>query len=708
MRKCTVTAALVLTATLAAAWVVTTPRLSTAGSINFGAEEQSFRAKTAKVALVIGNANYPANSLENPLHDARRMDRLLDEMGFSVARLENATRNDMQAAIDKFVAQLQEEGTGLFYFSGHGVEVAGTSLLLPVDADPRSAGASHTNGLDLGTLIAALSASRGRRQDIVILDMCRTFGPPHASADGGPLAGQPFRPPAGMLIAYATGAGRSADDGNGGGGVYTAALLEHLRVGPQKAIAVFEQAGTTVRGITEQRQRPEFVSALTQPVYLGLPPAAPAEGGPLALAVTGSGLAERSRGVIPESGEARYELLFWASIKDSKRAGDYEAYLEAFPNGRFAPLARARASYYRDKTKEADTPGQAARDIPESATGEDVKLESMEAEYRVVVTANVRERPAADAPRVAVVEKGRRVRVTGRLADRDWYQIITAEGKKGYVYGTLIQPVTAPTTAVPPAVSPSQPPSPQPTSRTQGQALEVFRDCPDCPEMVALAAGRFTMGAKKGDASERPTHSVTIRQPFAIGKYEVTVSQWQACVAAGGCADRAEASGSQDDLPVRDVSWDEAQQYVKWLISVTGGRYRLPTEAEWEYAARAGTQTRYWWGDRMEGGKANCKDCGGQWDRRAPAVVGSYAPNGFGLYDMNGNVWEWVSDCWHASYDGAPGDDRSWEDKDCRQRVLRGGSWRNDATYVYSTSRFYYDADVRYTLHGFRVAKSLP
>ncbi len=708
MRKCTVTAVILLFATLAAGGVASAPRLSTAGSINAGTDEQSSRAETAKVALVIGNADYPANPLGNPVRDARSMDHLLGELGFTVNRLENGSRNGMQAAIDKFVGQLRQQGTGVFYFSGHGLELPDTSLLLPVDAQLRSGAASRDYGVDLRTLMAAMSASRGGRQDLVILDMCRKHWPPHGSAYVAPTRVHSLKPPAGLLIAYATGAGGGADDGNGGAGVYTAALLREIRAPGRDTTDVFERVTAAVGEQTGLRQVPEFVSALKQPVYLGPPAAIMANGASPTAAVASSGFAGRSRGVIPESGEARYELLFWESVKDSNRAADYEAYLEAFPSGRFAPLARARASYYRDKAKASDVEGVRASDAsPPPTRNEDFQLVPMQAEYTAIVTANVRERPVVDAPRIVAVARGGRVRVTGRVADRDWYQISTAQGKQGFVYGPLIRPVAEPTVAKPPA-PPAQSSSPPTTPSAQVKSLEVFSDCSDCPEMVVLVPGRFTMGARVGDPSESPAHSVSIRQPFAIGKYEVTVSQWQACVVAGGCAYRDQEAGPKEDLPVRNASWDDAEQYVKWLSSVTGGRYRLPTEAEWEYAARAGTQSRYWWGDKMQGGKANCKDCVSQWDRNAPAVVGSYAPNAFGLYDMNGNVWEWVSDCWHPSFAGAPSDERSWEEKDCRQRVLRGGSWRNDATYLYSTSRFYYDADVRYALHGFRVAKSLP
>lgn len=232
-----------------------------------------------------------------------------------------------------------------------------------------------------------------------------------------------------------------------------------------------------------------------------------------------------------------------------------------------------------------------------------------------------------------------------------------------------------------------------------------IKDCATCPELIALPPGTFTMGSNSSDPSEKPAHRVSINTPFAIGKYEVTVEQWDACVNAGACARVTNGGNRPKNTPARDISWDDAQQYVKWLAGLTGKPYRLPTEAEWEYAARGGTSTRYWWGEQMRKGAANCKDCGEPWQKDGPVPAGSFAANPYGLHDMNGSVWEWMSDCWHTSYKGAPTDGRSWDEANCRVRVIRGGSWREDASYMMSSTRFKYDASVRHSQNGFRVAR---
>ncbi|WP_424070072.1 formylglycine-generating enzyme family protein [Paraburkholderia sp.] len=215
------------------------------------------------------------------------------------------------------------------------------------------------------------------------------------------------------------------------------------------------------------------------------------------------------------------------------------------------------------------------------------------------------------------------------------------------------------------------------------------------------------MGNSTDDPSEKPPHRVSIGAPFAIGKYEVTADQWNACVAANACPHLSSENNSGKNAPARDISWDDAQLYVKWLTKITGKPYRLPTEAEWEYADRAGTTTQYWWGDQMRKGNANCKGCGDPWHQEGPENVGLFAPNPNGLYDMNGNVWEWVTDCWHSSYKGAPADGRAWDEPNCDMRVIRGGSWREGADYMLTSTRFKYSGSVRQSQDGMRVAKDI-
>ena len=244
------------------------------------------------------------------------------------------------------------------------------------------------------------------------------------------------------------------------------------------------------------------------------------------------------------------------------------------------------------------------------------------------------------------------------------------------------------------------------TSAPAPEPGELLRDCPDCPEMVVVPPGDFEMGSSDSPF-EKPPHQVTIAKSFAIGRREINFREWDACVAAGGCKaigdDRGWGRGEQ---PVVNLSWDDARAFVIWLSQKTGRPYRLPSEAEWEYAARAGTKTKYWWGRDVGKGNANCDDCGVTAVRKA-LPSGSFRPNGFGLYDTSGNVYEWVADCWNDDYNKAPRDGSTWTSGQCQQRVIRGGSFANKSNAATSSARFRYDQDVRYYANGFRVVRDL-
>ena len=234
------------------------------------------------------------------------------------------------------------------------------------------------------------------------------------------------------------------------------------------------------------------------------------------------------------------------------------------------------------------------------------------------------------------------------------------------------------------------------------------RDCAECPEMVVVPSGEFMMGSPSGEQyrydSEGPVHRVTISEPFAVGVYEVTFDEWDACRRGGGCSHNPHDSGrGRGNRPVIDVSWEDAQEYVGWLSRKTGAGYRLLSEAEWEYVARAGTTTAYHFGGSISPSQANY---GGNEEKTVP--VGSYPANGFGLHDVHGNVWEWVEDCWHDSYRSAPTDGSAWTSGgDCWLRVLRGGSWTSNPGYLRSADRNKYTATNRNINGGFRVARTL-
>ena len=197
------------------------------------------------------------------------------------------------------------------------------------------------------------------------------------------------------------------------------------------------------------------------------------------------------------------------------------------------------------------------------------------------------------------------------------------------------------------------------------------------PKMVAIPGGRFRMGCVSGldcDDEEFPVHEVQV-EAFELGKYEVTFEEYDRFTAATGRSAADDEGWGRGRRPVINVSWEDAVAYTRWLSEQTGQRYRLPSEAEWEYAARAGTEAKYSWGNQIGRNRANCDGCGSRWDNSQTAPVGWFGANGWGLHDMHGNVWEWVQDCWNDSYRGAPTDGSAWQQGNCSRRVLRGGSW---------------------------------
>jgi formylglycine-generating enzyme required for sulfatase activity len=249
-----------------------------------------------------------------------------------------------------------------------------------------------------------------------------------------------------------------------------------------------------------------------------------------------------------------------------------------------------------------------------------------------------------------------------------------------------------------------------PSLRGTPIAGQLFRECEECPVMVVIPDGEFMMGSagREGQHSEQPFHKVTIRRRFAMGKYEVSFAEWDACIAGGGCSHAVNDWGQgRDSRPVAEMGWEGAQQFIAWLSGRTGAPYRLPSESEWEYAARAGANTRYPWGDEPGTNRANFRDSGSRWSAGMVAPVGRFEPNAFGLHDMIGNVMEWVQDCWNADYRGGPTDGAARETGDCSRRVVRGGAVNDESAIISSANRSGSLSGGEWLYTGFRVARTL-
>jgi formylglycine-generating enzyme required for sulfatase activity len=381
-------------------------------------------------------------------------------------------------------------------------------------------------------------------------------------------------------------------------------------------------------------------------------------------------------------------------------------------------------------------------------------LDALDREMVAGRKASLREAPEAKAKLIASLSEGDSVQVTGKVKGENWYAV-NRKGQTAYVVtDTLEEPATykerkarevraaaeeeglrQQAAAVAEeeerqrqqlaalAAAGQERQRQQAAARSPGS---VFRDCPDCPEMVVVPAGSFMMGSDSAEQdwvvsqggdrdwvkNESPQHRVTISRSFAVGKYEVTQEEWQSVMGANP----SKFQGLRN--PVEQVSWDDAQEFiwrlnakVRSVVSVStmgDGPYRLLTEAEWEYAARAGTTTKFSWGDSVRSGNAVCNGCGSSWDNKQTARVGSFRANAFGLYDMHGNVQEWVQDCFADSYANAPSDGSPMISANACFRVYRGGSWVSNPGLLRSALRYRYTPGSRNYGLGFRLARTLP
>ena len=283
-----------------------------------------------------------------------------------------------------------------------------------------------------------------------------------------------------------------------------------------------------------------------------------------------------------------------------------------------------------------------------------------------------------------------------------------------------------------------------PSAPAQDNVEREFKECPECPVMLGIPGGTFTMGSPVNEPgrydTEGPQHEVTVKA-FALGKYNVTVEEFllflkqtgyrpEPCNpilnlgwrSPGGGLAYPPFVGQPARWPASCLDWRDAQVYVEWLnrkvretrpeLGNREGPYRLPTEAEWEFAARGGTTTARWWGADIGAGRANCNGCGSPYDYKVLSEVDAFDANPFGLYGVLGNVWQWTEDCWHESYVRAPADGRAWLEPYCDRHVVRGGSWNNLPIFVRSASRsgsIANGSEYDYSsTAGFRLARTLP
>ena len=392
--------------------------------------------------------------------------------------------------------------------------------------------------------------------------------------------------------------------------------------------------------------------------------------------------------------------LVWAGLGSTPAIEHLRAYLDEFPKGANAGAAQARIAALEREAAEA-------RAVEQQRAQETAEWGAVAASTdRGAIEAFLKQWPdgqhaAAARARIAELRRGagglRRGILLGAGATGALAALIVG-GWIVYQRARLLPIWDVSTSAL--------------TAQAE-QALKpggTFKECASCPEMVVAPAGSFMMGSPANEAGrysdEGPQRRVTIARPFATGKYEITFDEWDACVANGGCRQKPDDSfWGRGRRPVINVVWDDAKQYVAWIAKLTGKPYRLLTEAEWEYAARAGNPGRFSFGD--DEAKLGEYAWYASNSRKQTQPVGNKKANGFGLHDMHGNVWEWVEDCYNNSYEGAPTDGSAWLTGDCNSRVVRGGAWYDDPGLLRSADRVMDSTDVRDVGLGFRVGRTL-
>lgn len=721
-----------------------------------------------RIALVIGNAAYKEAPLANPVNDARSIAAKLAQLGYQVDKRENLDLRQMTRAVTDFGEAVHRNGGhALFYFAGHGMQVDGRNYLIPVDAKIANERSVISEAVDIEIVTRQLDQS-GKGISIVVLDACRDNPFERRVPGGGASRGLALiNAPSGTLIAYATAPGKVAADGAGSNGIYTGELLKVMDEPGLRVEDMFKRARAGVEERTGGMQIPWETSSIKGDFYFVAKNATVAS---LGNSVPVVGVDER-----------QIEIAAWQSLGTNPTTSVLKAFLKQFPGGAYAGLAKAKLDDVRaakaEETRlvaaEADRARLEAERQRLAAQAELARLETErtktaveKAESQRLAAEAEQARLEAERKKIAFekAESQRRVALAEQLRLETERQRKAAaaedarregDGKKAASAGKIqlaalvpAAPATGPTPLRPAVgIFPAAPEVPEPGS--------VFRDCPNCPDMAAVPVGSFTMGADPGEEQReevpeplrgrsQPQRRVTIAKSFALGQGHVTRGEYAAFVADTGRATpdscyiyqnnkwqsvtgrswRNPGFEQTDRHPVVCVSWDDAQAYAHWLSLKTGKPYRLASEAEWEYAARAGSSTaRYWGNDRDLACKyANVADKTAakqlSWPKSTAYIfpcsdgyvytspVGSFEANDFELHDMLGNAWQWTDDCWNANYEGAPSNGAVWNSGDCKSRVLRGGSWFDVPRSVRAADRGRYDAEDRSSYIGFRVARS--
>ena len=638
-----------------------------------------------RVALVIGNSAYEhVPRLNNPGNDARDFSARLEALGFQVTTRLDLDQQGLNRALQQFARDSAGAEIALLFFAGHGIEVDGKNWLVPIDARLQSD--TDVEFESVAQELALRSVGGAQQLRLVILDACRDNPFANAMQRAGATRSigrglGRIEPTGGTLVAYAARDGTTADDGRGRNSPYTAALLRELEEPGVEVSLLFRRVRDRVLESTGHRQEPFTYGSLPSlALYLNPPVATPSPRP--AETVAGVTVAPAPPvGVSPEV----LELEFWRSIQGSANAGDFEAYLRRYPEGLFTELAKNRIAALRVE------PAPARPDAPPAQARLSVKATPTNARIRIMnIVPAYREGMVLDPGRYDI-----EVSAPGHRTQRRWYELSAGDRVLEVALERLPErpAVTSPATPAPSAAA-------APSGAAAGTVhRDRLRDGSMGPEMVLIRGGSFTMGSPASEVGRIPNEvrrQVSVGDVW-IGRYEVTFAEYDRFALVTGRDLPGDQGWGRGQRPVINVSWHDATAYAEWLSGETGQRYRLPTEAEWEYACRGGEQQRFCGSDNVDAVAWYSGNSG-----RKTQPVGGKQTNRFGLYDMSGNVEEWTCSVFHALYKGA--EQRC--DASGERRVLRGGSWYYEPGRVRSAFRFSNSPGDRGFNLGFRLARS--
>ncbi|MEN8216692.1 MAG: SUMF1/EgtB/PvdO family nonheme iron enzyme [Pseudomonadota bacterium] len=614
----------------------------------------------ARIALLIGNDKYEnVASLRNPVNDAKDMAEIIKNLGYEVILKTDAGRKAMIEAIQDFGAKLKKQGgVGLFYFSGHGLQVEGVNYLVPSDANIKSEADIEHAAIAVDRVMSQMEQAKNQL-NLVFLDACRD-NPYNTRSKGLKKGLAGMKGPTGTSIAFATAPDAPSWSGKPGerNSIYTKYLLAGLRNNSHWhladiLIAVRNQVMEETKNESVQ-QVPWESSSLTGQFCFGTCGTEDEE-----LREQRAELERQRAELEKQRAQTSSPFDFLTPLQPIGEQIDFAA-IFAPERDMFetTPEFKARRQGLLDKFNQAVKKRDRRYQVGVAY------LKNYDADSKILrVSLKWQAAWVKQYFRVQQV-KGGRIKIAPDDAKALWeagknkplFITVALAGESQKISGrVLVEAGKAWTVSIPPI-----------------------------PEMVTIPAGRFRMGGTDDD--EKPVHWVSLKS-FSMSRYEITFNEYDSFAEATGRKKPYDRGWGRGNRPVINVSWHDATAYAQWLSQVTGEQYRLPTEAEWEYAARGGTDTKYWWGNDVGSNNANCyKDyCGDSFEYTAP--VGSFAPNPFGLYDTAGNVWEWTCSEYEDKYSGKEQRCLSKKIASNNSIVLRGGDWLDLPRYVRSAFR---------------------